>query len=69
MVLFVRSVGNLICNILAEYIDVIGFLILNRVMFFTMALADELHSRAVVLQLNYSSPLPVWLVTEIGTGG
>lgn len=69
MVLFVRSVGILICYILVEYLDVIGFVVLNRVMFLTMILADEFHSRAVVLQLNNSSRLPVWLLPEIGTGG
>lgn len=70
-VLFVRSVGVLICYILSEYkyIDRTWYLMFNRVMFLTMILADELHSRAVVLQLNNSSRLPVWLLPEIGTGG
>ncbi len=68
-VLFVRSVVNLIYYMSLEYIDEIRFLVLNRVMFFTMLLADGLHVGAVVLQLNNSGPLPVWLLPEIGTGG
>lgn len=68
-VLFVRSVVNLICYMSLEYIDEIRFMVLSRVMLFTMFLADELHSQAVVLQLNNSGPLPVWLLPEIGTGG
>ena len=68
-VLFVRSVGNLIYYIFLEYIDETRILLLNRVMFLTMIFADELHLRAVVLQLNNSSQLPVWLLSEIETGG
>lgn len=68
VVLFVRSVGNLISYLFIGYFGA-WFLVLNTVVFFLMILADEFHSRAVVLQLNNSSRLPVWLLPEIGTGG
>lgn len=69
MVLFVRSVWDLIYYILFMYIRVGGFWMFRIVSWMTMILAAEFHSRAVVLQLKNSGRLPVWLLPEIGTGG
>lgn len=42
-------------------------LIIKDLLFFAIILADEFHSRAVVLQSGDSSPMPVWLLSEVET--
>lgn len=43
--------------------------IIEDLVFFTIIVADEFHSRAVDLQSGDSSPMPVWLLSEVGTEG
>lgn len=65
-VLFVRiSVGLLFLILFPYYVIIEWQRSLQQIGVLTMMLADELLSRAVVLQRSNSSPMPAWLLTEV----
>lgn len=68
-VLFVRSVVDLGFDIPLEY----GRTIISwrwgieKIMFLTMFLVEELHAQVVVLQRSDSISMPDWLLSEVDT--
>lgn len=68
-VLFFRSLVDEILDMNVELWPMARLLlsIINELTFLTIILADELHLRAVALEFSDSSPMPVWLLSEIET--
>ena len=67
-VIFLRSLVDKMLDILLypRFMDPWPGIIKDLV-FFAIILADKFHSRAVVLQSSDSSPMPVWLLSEVET--
>lgn len=69
-VIFLRSVVDKMLDILyPRFKYAVWPGIIKDLVLFAIILADEFHSRAVVLQSGDSSPMPVWLRSEVGTEG
>lgn len=68
-VIFLRSVVDKMLDIRRHlrFMDPLWPGIIKDLVFFAIILADEFHSRAVVLQSGDSSPMPVWLLSDVET--